>query len=520
MSDLLKELLIQIRGGWRYRWPAVATAWVIALAAWVAIALIPNEYESRAQIHVDSDSVLKPLLSGLAVGTDVNARAATMSRMMLSRPNIERVAVETKMIDANSTQADREYTVEMLADSINIIRGAGDANLYTVSYVDEDPVLARNVVKAMLTAFVEDTLGVKKQDSNEAQKFLRDQIAEYEVRMRESEERLADFKRRNVGLMPGEAGDYYARLQAANTEMEAAQTEFRALSSKRDELMRQLEGEEPTVGIMAESGAAAGPASPLDATIAQHKTRLENLLLQYTEKHPEVISLRETLTRLEKDRADQAAARKRSGMSAPTGTNALNINPVYQSMRISLSQTELQLVDVRNRLTRAQGEVGKLRGLVNTVPEVEAELSRLNRDYEVTRVQHQQLLQRLESARITEQAEQSKDASRFQIVEPPTVPVLPTGVPRGLLATAALLAALGAGVLLALVLNQTHPVFSTRSQLATMTGLPVFGSVSYAPSSAIASTERRQPKLVFAAMGALIAVYAASLILSRVLANQ
>jgi hypothetical protein len=189
-------------------------------------------------------------------------------------------------------------------------------------------------------------------------------------------------------------------------------------------------------------------------------------------------------------------------------------------MRISLSQTELQLVDVRNRLTRAQGEVGKLRGLVNTVPEVEAELSRLNRDYEVTRVQHQQLLQRLESARITEQAEQSKDASRFQIVEPPTVPVLPTGVPRGLLATAALLAALGAGVLLALVLNQTHPVFSTRSQLATMTGLPVFGSVSYAPSSAIASTERRQPKLVFAAMGALIAVYAASLILSRVLANQ
>lgn len=520
MSDLLKELLIQIRGSWRYRWAAVATAWIVGLLAWTAIALIPNEYESRAQIHVDSDSVLKPLLSGLAVGTDVNASAATMSRVILSRPNIERVAFETKMIDKFSTEADREYTVELLASSINVARSPMDPNLYNVSYADEDPVLARDVVKAMLAAFVENTLGVKAADSTEAQKFLRDQIAEYEVRMRESEERLADFKRKNVGLMPGEAGDYYARLQAANTELEAAQTEFRTLSSKRDELMRQLEGEEPTVGIMAESGTAAGPASPLDATIAQHKTRLENLLLQYTEKHPEVISLRETIARLEADKAAQLAARKRTGPVAPSGTNALNINPVYQSMRISLSQTELQLVDVRNRLSRAQGEVGKLRGLVNTVPEVEAELSRLNRDYEVTRTQHQQLLQRLESARITEQAEQSKDASRFQVIEPPTVPVLPTGVPRALLATAALLAALGAGALLALVLNQTHPVFSTRSQLSGLTGLPVFGSVSYAPSPAIAAAERRQPRLVMMAMTALLAVYAVSLVFSHMLANK
>lgn len=520
MSDLLKELLIQIRGSWRYRWAAVATAWVIGLAAWVAIALIPNEYESRAQIHVDSDSVLKPLLSGLAVGTDVNARAASMARVILSRPNVERVARETKLVTDNMSMADRESTVEDLSERINITRGAADPNVYSVTFTDEDPVLARDVVKAMLTAFVEDTLGVKAADSNEAQKFLRDQIAEYETRMRESEERLADFKRKNVGLMPGEAGDYYARLQAANTELETAQTEFRALSSKRDELMRQLEGEEPTVGIMADSGSAAGPASPLDATIAQHKTRLENLLLQYTEKHPEVISLRETIARLEADKAAQVAARKRTGVSAPTGTNALNINPVYQSMRISLSQTELALVDVRNRLSKAQGEVGKLRGLVNTVPEVEAELSRLNRDYEVTRAQHQQLLQRLESARITEQAEQSKDASRFQVIEPPTVPVLPTGVPRGLLATAALLAALGAGALLALVLNQTNPVFSTRSQLSGLTGLPVFGSVSYAPSATIAAAERRQPRLVIMAMTALLAVYAVSLIFSHMLANK
>ncbi len=517
MSDLLKELLIQIRGAWRYRWAAVAVAWAVGLAGWIAIALIPNKYEARARIHVDSESVLKPLLSGLAVGTDVNARAATMSRVILSRPNVERVARETKLIDASTTDLESEELVVSLSKRINIARAPQDPNLYTVAFIDPNPVLARDVVKAMLTAFIEDTLGVKAADSDEAQRFLQQQIAEYEVRMRESEDRLADFKRRNVGLMPGEAGDYYARLQAATTELETAQSEFRIASSKRDELVRQLEGEEPTVGLMGQDG-RAGPPSPLDATITQHQTRLDTLLLQYTEKHPEVLSLRETITRLENERAEQQAARRRSG-AAPVGTNSLNINPVYQSMRISLSQTELALVDIRNRLSRAQAEVGKLRGLVNTVPEVEAELSRLNRDYEVTRTQHQQLLQRLESARITQQADQSKDNSRFQVIEPPTVPLAQTGLQLGLLNTAALLAALAAGALLALLLNQINPVFSTRSQLAKVIGLPVFGSVSYAPSPGIAAAERRQPRLVMLAVGALVLVYAASVLLSQMLAN-
>jgi polysaccharide chain length determinant protein (PEP-CTERM system associated) len=295
------------------------------------------------------------------------------------------------------------------------------------------------------------------------------------------------------------------------------QAEYRIASNKRDELRRQLEGEEPTVGIMTDdSEATAGPPSSTDTALAQSKARLEGLLLQYTEKHPEVVSLRETIARLERERADQQASRRRAGLGG-SGVNSLNINPVYQSMRIALSQTELQLADLRSRLGTAQGEVSKLRGMVNTIPEVEAELVRLNRDYEVTRQQHQALMQRLESARITDEADRSKDQTRFRIVEPATVPLAPVGLPRSLLNLAALLFALGVGLAIALVMHQLNPVFSTRAQVVSATGLPVFGGVTYAPSDEVEKDERRQPRLLAFAFGALLLLFVGTLVLSAFL---
>jgi polysaccharide chain length determinant protein (PEP-CTERM system associated) len=517
MFDLLKNLLIQFRGAWRYRWIAVTGTFVVALGAWIVIALLPNYYESKARIYVDSESVLKPLLTGLAVGTDVNARAASVSRVILSRPNVERVARETGIVVESNSPRALESTITDLRDRIQIIKSVQDPNLYTVSYVDQNATRARDVVETVITAFVEDTLGIKQADSKEAQKFLTDQIAEYEVRLREAEERLAEFKRKNLGMMPDDSRDYYTRLQGALTALEAMQAEYRIASNKRDELRRQLEGEEPTVGIMTDdSEATAGPPSSTDTALAQSKARLEGLLLQYTEKHPEVVSLRETIARLERERADQQASRRRAGLGG-SGVNSLNINPVYQSMRIALSQTELQLADLRSRLGTAQGEVSKLRGMVNTIPEVEAELVRLNRDYEVTRQQHQALMQRLESARITDEADRSKDQTRFRIVEPATVPLAPVGLPRSLLNLAALLFALGVGLAIALVMHQLNPVFSTRAQVVSATGLPVFGGVTYAPSDEVEKDERRQPRLLAFAFGALLLLFVGTLVLSAFL---
>jgi len=134
-----------------------------------------------------------------------------------------------------------------------------------------------------------------------------------------------------------------------------------------------------------------------------------------------------------------------------------------------------------------QAFVGELQARVKAVPEVEAELSQLNRDYEVNKHNYDTLVQRLESARISESADQSADNVKFRVIEPPNLPFKPSGPNRDVLNTMVLLMALGAGAALAVLLAQLRPTFSSRELLEKVTGVPVIGAIT------LALTASREP---------------------------
>ena len=54
MQELLAQLLLVLRGAWRYRWPALALTWVLALAGWIIVATIPDQFEARTRVYVDT----------------------------------------------------------------------------------------------------------------------------------------------------------------------------------------------------------------------------------------------------------------------------------------------------------------------------------------------------------------------------------------------------------------------------------------------------------------------------------
>ena len=182
--------------------------------------------------------------------------------------------------------------------------------------------------------------------------------------------------------MPDQRGDYFARLQSMEATLAATQSRLRLSQERRAELNRQLEGEEPVFGIMpSESGSSSGGGFT-DAKIRELEGQLEELRLQYTDKHPRIGQILDTIELLERQREEESAAAGTSPTS-PLAANPLDINPVYQNMRIQLSNTEVEIASLRAEESQQQQAVDKLRTLVDTVPQVEAELGRLNRDYGV-----------------------------------------------------------------------------------------------------------------------------------------
>jgi polysaccharide chain length determinant protein (PEP-CTERM system associated) len=517
MQEVITQVLSVLRGAWRYRWLAVVIAWVAAIAGWIGVQFIPDKYTSSTQVYVDTESLLRPLLSGLAVDRDIMSQVGMMQAVMLSRPNLEKVAQQTDLLLTATTPQQQEEVIDSLAARIQLGRPDGPAmqNTFQVSFDDNNPRVAHRVVTTLLDTFMEDSLGLKRSDTAVAQRFLESQIKEYEQKLVEAEDRLAQFKQRNVGTMPGSDGGYYARLEQESNNLQLLRQSYQQMQTRREELARQLAGEEPTYGLM---GSAEG--NPIDGQIARFKAQRDQLLLQYTEKHPQVQSLNETIARLEEEK--RGGAKVSESVAAPGAglTNeeavvrSLDMNPVYQNLRMSLSQADADLAAIRGQIQAQQAAVAGLQDRVQAIPEVEAELARLNRDYEVNKRNYDTLVQRLESARISESADQSADNVKFRVIQPPIVPFKPSGPERAILNTLVLLAALGAGVGLAAVLGQMRPTFSTRDVLEKVTGVRVIGAITFAVQEAFVPWYRRQGVMVGVAVSLLLAVFLSNLLLT------
>src|SRR5262245_54931237 len=91
MDTMLEQLLDYLRGMWRRRFIGLAVAWLIAIGGVVAILMMPDQYEATARMYVDTQTVLKPLMTGLAVQPDVDQQVGMLSRTLLSRPNMEKL---------------------------------------------------------------------------------------------------------------------------------------------------------------------------------------------------------------------------------------------------------------------------------------------------------------------------------------------------------------------------------------------------------------------------------------------
>ena len=507
ITKLITQVLDDIRSSWRFRMWALIVVTVVCVLGWSAVLTIPNIYEANARVYLNSQSALRPLLQGLAVTPDVESDLALVRQALLSRPQLEKVARATELDLGVRTEEDKERMIAGLQKNIIVssdarLRNSATDGLYRISFQHSNRVKALAVVQKMLDSFVEDTLGTKRTGQEDAQRFLQDQIADYEKRLSEAETSLSEFKKKNVGSMPDDRGDYFARLQAEMGALETARQQMQAAEARRGELSRQLSGEEPFMfGFEDATTQSTGSrtSGDLAGRIQELEGRLEGLLLRYTEKHPEVLAVRNTLIELRSQQEKEIERVRRDRKVSAGMSSSFKANPVYQSMDLEMKRTSVQIAEVKQDVSLREARVSELRRRVDMVPEVEAQLSRLNRDYEVTRANYQQLLQRLETAKLSESADKTGIVN-FQIIEPPAVQLEPVSPKRAILLVGVFIFGVAAAAAAAYGLNFFRPVFVSANRLSQVVGLTVIGSIGHLSSGDSRGRKRRD---VFVYGGAL-----------------
>lgn len=475
MNEITHQVLNVLRAVKQRRWIAVGVVWLVGVLLAVVIALIPNRYEATAKLFVDTQSVLKPLMSGLAFQPDLDQQVRMLARTLLSRPNLERLMNDRALDLPGGSGSAREKAIDALGTRIKIDHSGG--NLYLISYRDSDPRRAKAVVSSLVSMFMDTGTDAKQRDSLEASRFIDEQIKSYEVKLIESENRLKEFKMRNFGTTGVSSQDYFARMSVLTEDVGRLKLQVLAAEQSRDALRRELSSEEPQLPPeMSLPANGVQQLSEVDSRLDTLRRQLDELLRRYTDEHPDVVAARRAIAQLEQQKRAETEARARQ--LATKGIRSSSNNPVFQRLRIAYAEAEANVASLRSQLAGQNERLEQIRATASKVPQAEAELAQLNRDYDILRKQYDQLVARRESASLGVKIDQSSNMAEYRLVEPPRVPPSAVFPDKTVLAVVAMLFALIAGFCAAFGLSLLRPTIDTQEALRALAKRPVLGTLS------------------------------------------
>ncbi|MDN3920443.1 XrtA system polysaccharide chain length determinant [Roseateles violae] len=527
MDLLIAQIIAIARRMWKYRWPGVAVAWVAGIIGAVLVFMIPDRYEASARIYVDTQSILKPLMSGLAVQPNVEQQVVMLSRTLISRPNVEKLVRMADLDLKNQSKAQQEATIEEVTKNLSIQSTARD-NLYTLAFRDSQPDTAKRVVQSLVSIFVESSLGATRKDTATATTFLNEQIKSYEAKLEEAEARVKEFRLRNIQAMASDGKDSASRLSEASAALERAKLEYREAVNARDAARSQLEGERnrgangggTTQSLLQES--ALSIATPeIDARLDAQRRNLDGLLQRYTEQHPDIVSARKLIKDLEEQKRKEQAELRKSALASPNiGAPGSASNLAYQELTKLLATAEVQVASLKARVDEYSARYAQAAAAVKTAPQLEAEAAQLNRDYAIHKKNYEDLVARRESASMSGDLDQTAGVADFRLIDPPRVSPRPVAPNRLLLLAGAMLLAVFAGIFAAFAASQLRPVFHDGAELRRRVELPILGVVSRLVTEADRRHQRVDLIRFGAASGGLIGLYVLGLTVMAILLTR
>jgi len=517
MEMLIAQLLVIVRRMWKYRWIGLVVAWVTGLVGAVVVFVLPDRYEASARIYVDTQSILKPLMAGLAVQPNVEQQVTMLSRTLISRPNVEKLVRMADLDLKSQSKAQQEATIEMVTANLSI-QSSGRDNLYMLGYRDKDPETAKRVVQSLVSIFVESSLGQTRQGTSTATTFINEQIKAYETKLEEAETRLKEFRLKNLANMAGDGKDSATHIGEVSAQLDRARLELREAINARDAAKSQLEAEKarggsPTTAQSLMQESAANISTPeLDARLSEHRRNLDALLQRYTDQHPDIVSTRKLIKDLEDQRKRELAELRKAAMSVPMVAAAQSSgSPAVQEMVRILATTEVQVASLRARVDEYTSRYAQAMAAMKTAPQMESEAAQLNRDYEIHKKNYLDLVGRREQASISGELDVASGVADFRVIDPPRANPKPVAPNRLLLLAGAMAAALGVGVFTTFAASQLRPVFHDANDLRARVELPILGVVTRLVTDADRARLRVDLIRFSAGAGGLLVMFAVAL---------
>jgi len=429
--DPLDYVSVFNRRKWWFIVPVALSIVVGAVLVWK----LPRTYQATATIAVSAARVA-PLVAGSgSVEMERQDRIRAVSQQFLSRSVLERTArlehLDADMpIDVAIGRMRGNISVS-LPDSITPASASATTTnsqlspeqrsqleTYMVSYVDDSAGNAQRITNRLVQVFVEENSKSREMRAQDTSQFIEAQLRASEARLGALEGRLRQMKESYMGRLPEQTN---ANLQMVSTLQRQLETNATAIRGEQDRLSileRQLQGMEQ--GADEELASLKGtPGETAQSRAASLRRDLAAAQLAFTEKHPEVIRLRDELANAEK----AAAAERTRPVSDRMAI--LNGNSEYRQLQKDRESTKLRIAELQRQSTAATQQIAAYQARVESAPRVEQQMLSLQREYDLERAAFGELTQKRQAALLTEEIERKQGSEQFAVLVPAGLPTEP-----------------------------------------------------------------------------------------------
>lgn len=440
---------------WVYRWVAASVAAVLFAAAAAYILTMPSVYQSSGQILVDKQSSLAAATEGVSIVRNTD-ETSVVEKTILNDASLKRLILPIDSEASSMDDSAMRAALSRLRKKIEITASDEDGGRFVdIKFSDNDPTRARNMARALMHQFVDDSQYRKARDLAAAEKFLDGQIALQEGKMMDSQVAIATFRRAYPSVNRLEPG---------------------AALGGGQQILRAAGG---GAGVPTPARAVEAFSPPQDGAIADLEGRLADLRTRFTEEYPDIIVARRQLANLQAQRVASIAA--------------YNANPPPPVAAVAPSAPVF---------VNRGGSTPRAAPLL--APDVSAKWAELLRKDELLAAQYKGLIERQQMTMMSRALTAQNNA--FQITREPILPTAPSAPNRPLFLALALVAALAAGVAVAYLRGAITGIFVSAREVEEICQLPVIGTVSWEPAWNTGKVAAKSPALAIAAATGIVMI--------------
>jgi polysaccharide biosynthesis transport protein len=405
------------------------------LAVWGTSWILPARYKSATLILVEQPTMPKDYVLP-NVNDNLQNRLQSITQQILSRTRLVQIIDKFSLYGGGHSQITPDEKVEIMRKDIEIelVRDTHHDQItaFNVYYSAHDPNVAQQVTSELTNLFINESLEVRQQQSEDTTKFLESQLENARKTLAEQEGKIREFKGQHVSELPSQQASNLQILSGLQSQLQTEQDALNTAKQQRVYLQTLINQYRTLQGTSRTADGTTTGLPAIDQELDRLKSRLTELSSRYTDRHPDLRKLREQIAKTEKTREGLLGDLKSKNSTSKSDGDTVAGDAGDPPQNSAMMQLQGQLQANQSETTNREQGIAGLKARVNDYqirlnqePVREQQLADLTRGYDQSKSSYDELLKKKNGSEMATSMERLQQGERFRIIDPPSLPLKP-----------------------------------------------------------------------------------------------